>query len=88
MDRSGGHCSLNGDLVAARCSRNVFSTVVSISAARRVNVLSPWWARRKAMHSFDSGVPVCCNNTRYWSMGGVSGRVSMMYLPAGMKPSR
>jgi len=66
----------------------VFSTVVSISAAMRVNVLSLWWARRKAMHFLDSGVPVLRSNARSWSMGGGSGRVSMMYLLAGMNPSR
>jgi hypothetical protein len=30
--------------------------------------LSLWRARWKAMHSFDSGVPVCRSNARYWSM--------------------
>ena len=53
-----------------------------------INVLSLWWARRKAMHSFDSGVPVCRSSARYCSMGDGSGRVPIMYLPAGMKPSR
>ena len=40
------------------------------------------------MHFADSGLPVFRSYVLYRSMGSVSGRVSMIYLPGGIKPFR